>query len=515
MIFEKKVIIYEERVEMMGEVLLKAEHVYKEFDATKALTDVSLELHRGEIRGLIGENGSGKSTFARIVTGIYPPTSGTMSYRGDSYQPKSVLDSRKHGIVLLAQESGTINSLTIAENMFLGEEFQFSKIGDVSLRKLKAETQRVLKENGIEGVNVRDKISKYSFEERKMIEVARAMENKPEILIVDETTTALSQSGRDRIYKIIKEQKEKDRCVLFISHDLDEVQRICDAVTVLRDGIYVDTLEKTEITVDKMRTLMVGREMSGTYYRADHECSYENEVVLSVDDVNYGNTLRDISLELHKGEILGLGGLTECGMHELCKIVFGAIKPTSGRVILKKGNTEIRSTATSIANKIAYFPKDRDQESLFQATSIRDNIVAASFAKLKKGFFIFPKDEKKLAAEKASELSVKMRGIDQMVSDLSGGNKQKVVVAKWLANDSEIMIMDCPTRGIDIGVKASIYRLMEQLKREGKSIIMVSEEMEELLGMSDRILIIKNGRINGEFKRSESLNQYAIIEKMV
>ncbi len=501
----------------MSNVLVKCEHISKEFGATKALSDVSVEFHEGEVRGLIGENGSGKSTLSKIITGVYQPTSGTMEYKGKPYSPKSFLESKRLGIAILAQEAGTISSLSVAENMFLGEESRFSRFGDVSMNRLKKETTRILEAYGITGVDPAAKVSRYSFEERKMFEVARAMDGQPDILIVDETTTALSQAGRERIYEIIKRQKEEGKCVIFISHDMDEVVRVCDSVTVLRDGIYVDTISGEDITVDQMRTLMVGREMTGAYYRADHACTYQDEVVLSVDNVSYGNILFDVSLQLHKGEILGLGGLTECGMHELCKVIFGAFKPSSGTVTLKTphGDVQIKDPRQAIENKIAYLPKDRDQESLFQATSIRDNIVAASLGKLQKGFFIPPSAERKLAQEKAEELSIKMQDTSQMVSDLSGGNKQKVVIAKWLANESEVLIMDCPTRGIDIGVKANIYRLMEKLKAEGKAIIMVSEEMEELLGMSDRIVIIKDGRVTGEFERSAALSEFDIIEKMV
>jgi len=259
---------------------------------------------------------------------------------------------------------------------------------------------------------------------------------------------------------------------------------------------------------------MIGRELSGSYYR-DEKSYSTDESVLEVRDINYADVLHNISFRLNKGEILGLGGLTECGMHELCKVVFGAIKPDSGEVVLSETGVKVTSPSIAIKNHIAYLPKDRDQESVFLMTSIKDNITVTSLDNLKKGIFISPRSEKKLAVDAADELAVKMQNVEQFAKELSGGNKQKVVVAKWMANDSRIIIMDCPTRGIDIGVKATIYKLMEKLISEGKSIIMVSEELPELLGMSDRILIMKDGVINGQFSRSDNLTERMLIEKII
>ena len=348
-----------------------------------------------------------------------------------------------------------------------------------------------------------------------MIETARSLSKQPDILIIDETTTALSKKGVERIYEIIAEQKEKGTAVLIISHDLSEVQHLCDEVMILRDGVFIDLLKGDDINPDNMRRKMIGREFEGSYYRGDFECTYEDEVVLSAEGLTLDGVFYDISFELHRGEILGFGGLSDCGMHEVLKTVFGAIKPTRGSVTLKEGNVRLHSTSASVRRKIAYIPKDRDKESLFQPTSIKDNIVAASLDKIKKGIFISPLIERRTANEQAGIMEVKMQSVNQMAKDLSGGNKQKVVIAKWLANDSRIFIMDCPTRGIDVGVKAKIYRLMEDFKRRGISVLMVSEEMMELIGMADRIITMKDGRRTGEFIRSDSLSEADIIEKII
>lgn len=499
----------------MAETILKAEHMYKEFGATKAITDVTIELKKGVILGLVGENGSGKSTLSSMIAGVYPPTKGMMTYKGETYKPSSVLEARKAGIQYLTQEQGTIDGMTVAENMFLGEEDRFGTHGMVDIRQMNAHAKEILEANNLSDVDPARKIDAYSFEDRKMIETARSLSKQPDILIIDETTTALSKKGVERIYEIIAEQKEKGTAILIISHDLAEVQQLCDEVVILRDGVYIDTLRGDEINPDNMRQKMIGREFEGSYYRGDHECTYEDEVVLAVKDLCVEGIFEDISFDLHKGEILGIGGLSDCGMHEVLKAVFGAIKPTHGSATLCRGDVKLTSTSTSVRNKVAYIPKDRDKESLFQPTSIQDNIVASCLDKIKAGPFIPPRAERDMAMAEAKKMEVKMQNVSQMVKALSGGNKQKVVLAKWLANDSTIFIMDCPTRGIDVGVKAKIYRLMEGFKRSGISVLMVSEEMMELIGMADRIITMRDGRLTGEFTRSETLGEADIIQAII
>lgn len=499
----------------MAETIFRAEHMFKEFGATKAVTDVTIELHKGTVLGLVGENGSGKSTLSSMIAGVYPPTKGSMTYKGQEYKVGSVLEARKAGVQYLTQEQGTIDGMTVAENMFLGEEDSFGKKGMVNMRALVARSKEILEENALGYVNPTRAIDDYSFEDRKMIETARSLSKNPEILIIDETTTALSKKGVERMYEIIAEQKEKGTAIMIISHDLTEVQHLCDEVMILRDGIFIDLLTGDDINPDNMRRLMIGREFEGSYYRGDFECTYEDEVVLKADHISVDGLFHDISFELHKGEILGIGGLSDCGMHEVLKTAFGAIKPTHGTVTLTDGNVQLKNTTTSVQHKIAYIPKDRDKESLFQPTSIKDNIVAASLDKIKKGPYIPPSAEKRMANEEAEIMEVKMQNVMQYAKDLSGGNKQKVVIAKWLANDSRIFIMDCPTRGIDVGVKAKIYRLMEDFKRQGISVLMVSEEMMELIGMADRIITMKDGRQTGEFTRSANLTEADIIEKII
>ena len=383
-------------------------------------------------------------------------------------------------------------------------------------KKLNDQAQKVIDEMGLE-VSATEPIDHLSFENRKLVEVIRAMTDEPKLLIVDETTTALSQYGREKIYGIIQQMKKDNKSVIFITHDLNELMDVCDSATVLRDGHYIDTIYKEEFSEDRIRQCMIGRDLTGSYYRSDAvgEIPDEEGVVLDVRNVSLGRRVRKVSLQLKQGEILGIGGLTDCGMHDLAQLMFGALDGDEGEVIHVASGEKITSPHQAIKLGMAYIPKDRDQASIFLASSIRDNVTIAATDRLMVKGFLSKKKEKEMALEETKKLSVKMYDINQLVRALSGGNKQKVAVAKWLANDSEILIMDCPTRGIDIGVKSAMYSLMEQLKREKKSIIMISEELPELIGMVDRLLIMKDGRISGEFFRKDGLSETAIIKKMI
>ena len=495
---------------------LVVEHMSKHFDTVKAVEDVSFSIYPGEVRGLIGENGSGKSTLSAMICGSLKPNGGTMQLDGQPYRPKSIIDARGKGVAILLQERGTIDGMTVAENMFIGMEDDFKGRIGINKEKMHRVAKEILDQIGASHIHPGDLVDSYKFEDRKLVEVARALYTKPELLIVDETTSALSLQGREAIYRIIARFKEENKCVIFIGHDLDEIIRVCDTATVLKDGRYMDTLSGPDMNPSKMRSLMIGRENLGHYYRADYAPSYDSDhVVLHAEHLCSGSAIRDISLDLHAGEILGICGLSDSGMHDLAKALFGACRLDGGTVTLSETGQVITNTQQAVKAKMAYLPKDRDSESLFLPTTIRDNISLTCYDRKKKGPFINKRHMRQIALAQAEALNLKCSSISQLVMELSGGNKQKVVVGKWLANEANILIMDCPTRGIDVGVKAAIYDLIQNMKQEGKSIIMLSEEMAEVIGMADRILVIRHGSITGEFMRSADLTEHMIVEKII
>lgn len=506
---------------MSKEVIVEVKHMDKRFGSTIALNDVSIEVRRGEIQGLIGENGSGKSTVTSIISGMQKADSGQMIYKGEKWEPFSMLWALEKGIGMIVQESGTVPGISVAENIFLGETDRFKALGDggrkwgmVRRKEMMKEAQKALDSIGASHIKAEQMTAMLDMQDRKLVEIAKIMIKNPEVLVVDETTTALSQIGRDIIYKIMNRMKEENKAVIFISHDLDEIMNVCDSLTVLRDGKIIVTFSKEEFDEELIKTSMIGREMQGDYYRGDYDGSYDDEVVLEVKDASLGNQLKNFNLQIHRGEILGVGGLSHCGMHTLGKVLFGACKPETGRVLIK--GRELKNEADAMKEQIGYVAKDRDVESLCLNASIRDNIAVGGldrFALHK--FLILPGKEKKYVQKQINDLSVKCAEMDQYVSALSGGNKQKVVFGKWIGRGSEILILDCPTRGVDIGVKQAMYQLMYRMKKEGKSIIIISEEMAELIGMADRLVIMKDGEIKKEFPRSETLSESDIIRYMI
>ncbi len=501
----------------MNEILLEIKHMHKAFGPTIALKDVNMTVRRGEIRGLIGENGSGKSTIMSIASGMQPATSGEMTYLGRPWQPETMIEAQQAGISMILQEANTIPGVTVAQNIFAGREKEFSKMGIIHMKKMYRAADRLLEKFGIGHIKANQPIDRYTFEERKLIELVRCVDERTNILVIDETTTALSLDGRQILYRLIHQLAEKEnKAVVFVSHDMDEILEHCSVLTVLRDGDIVGELSSDDMqspdAVKNIRYLMVGREIGEKYYREDYDTSHQPEVALELSHVTVG-PIRDFSLKLHKGEIIGFGGLSGCGMHELGRIAYGLEKPESGKVL--RNGRAITSSLSAIENGIGYISKNRDNEALILAGSIQDNIVLPSIPALEKGIFIHPRDERATADKEIEAFRIKCRNGRQWVNTLSGGNKQKVSFAKWTAKGSEVIIMDCPTRGVDIGVKQAMYSLIEEMKKEGRAILMISEELSELVGMADKIVIMKDFRVTKEFMRSPDLKQTDIIEYMI
>lgn len=499
----------------MSEIRLQVKNLCKSFGITKAVQNVSFDINKGEVHALIGENGSGKSTLTNMLTGIYTKDSGEFILDGKEIHPKNQVEANNEGVSIIVQELGTLDGLTVAENIFLGHEDKFVKYGIKNTNAMNKQANELLKKYGFERIKASDMVDDYNFEDRKLVEIVKATYFGPKIVVIDETTTALSQEGREELYKHMKRIRAEGNTVIFISHDLPEVLELSDTITILRDGVYIDTVKSADVTEDDLKKLMVGREVTGDYYRADYGEKVSDEVVLSVKNVTVPGLIKDVNFELHKGEILGFGGLSESGMHEVGKACFGASFDREGKVTLADG-TEINDIPTAISHSIAYTSKDRDNESVVMNQSIGENICIPSLDSLSnKAGILSGKKMKEFSNKFAKEMSVKMVNTDQFVSNLSGGNKQKVVLARWIGKDSDILVLDSPTRGIDIKVKQDIYQLMDKMRKNGKSIIMISEEMAELIGMCDRIIIMKDGMISGELERNPEMDENKLIAKMV
>lgn len=499
----------------MSETILTVKGMNKSFGPTRALCNVDFELKRGEVHGLIGENGSGKSTLTSIIAGIQPADSGEMTYKGKPYDPGSVVKAMDDGIAMIVQEMGTAGSISVAENLFMGNLSGFSKASFVNKKAMMKKAGEALEAAGITDIKAQMPTGSLNPESRKKVEIAKAMMIDPEVLIVDETTTALSQDGREILYSCIEKMRSENKAVIMISHDLDEIMEICSVVTVLRDGNIIGTLQKEEFDAEQIKTMMVGREIRGDLYRSDYDGTVSSEVVLSAKDISGAWQISDVSLELHRGEILGIGGIASGGIHELGKLLFGIDKTALGSVVLGDG-TKVSNPRVAVKHKMGYVSKNRDEESLMLDTTIKNNLVLPALSRIAKGgIFIYGRSEKEVATKIIEEMSVKCQSQDAPIRSLSGGNKQKVSFGKWLGCGTEILILDCPTRGIDIGVKQAMYRMIYQLKQEGISFILISEELQELIGMSDRILILKDGRITGEYERSRELNEHDLVKVMV
>ena len=502
---------------MSSEIIFEARHMHKAFGQTIALKDVDITLRRGEIRGLIGENGSGKSTIMSIASGMQPATGGEMFYMGRPWAPKSMVQAQENGISMILQEASTITGVTVAQNIFAGHEKEFSKCGVINMKKMYRAADELLEKFGIGHIKARDMLDVYNFEERKLIEIVRCVNDNTQILVVDETTTALSLDGRQILYSIMHRlAEEENKTVVFISHDMDEILEQCSVLTVLRDGEIIGHLSRDEMdapdAVSRIRYMMVGREIGEKYYREDHTPSRGEKAALELKDVSFGE-IKNFDLTLYEGEIVGIGGLSGCGMHDIGRIAYGLEKLEKGEVI--RGGKKIRSPLAAIENGIGYISKNRDTEALILDGSIRDNIVLPSVPALSEKGFIKPKKEEELAQKEIDSFRIKCGSSAQYVNTLSGGNKQKVSFAKWTAKGSEVLIMDCPTRGVDIGVKQFMYSLIEEMKKEGKAILLISEELSELLGMADRLLIMKDFEVVREFARSADLKQTDVIEYMI
>ena len=483
---------------MSEEYVLELDHIRKEYPGVVALADVTLKLRRGEILGLIGENGAGKSTLIKCCSGAVIPTSGKIRINGKEFDRMTPQLAAENGIAIIYQEFNNVTELSAAENLFLGRPIRKGIV--IDRKAMEAEAARAFEQLHI-NINPRELVKNLSVGYQQMIEIAKAIHQNAQVLIMDEPSAPLTNNEVENMFKVVELLKQRGVSIIYISHRLEEIFRLTDRVEVIRDGHYVDTRDTADVDVDQLIRMMVGREMNQKFPpRAS--CVDESRVVLELRDV-CGNKNKNMSLKLHAGEVLGLGGLVGAGRTELAEMIFGAKPKESGQILLNGKEINPKSPREAIDLGIALVPEDRKRHGTLLTNSIKNNINMPIYQRISKASVIHSGKEKKTAEKYREEIQIKCPTINQLVKNLSGGNQQKVILGKWLAADSQLIIFDEPTRGIDVGAKFEIYKLINALVEQGRSVLMISSEMEELMGMSDRIIVLAEHRMTGELTKEQ------------
>ena len=487
----------------MGEVILTMKGIDKSFPGVHALDHVDLEIRKGEVHALMGENGAGKSTLMKVLTGIYSKDSGSITYEGKEVEFTSPRDAQDAGIVIVHQELNMLNHLTVAQNIFIGREIMNGKL--INDAKMNEEAAKLFRQLNID-IDPKEKMGNLTVGKQQMCEIAKAISHEAKVIIFDEPSAALTEAEIEELFKIIRDLRDKQLGIVYISHRMDEIKVITDRVTVMRDGSYVGTLITKDCTKDDIINMMVGRVIYEDP-KTESNVAPDAPVVLKVEHLNAGKMVQDVSFELHKGEILGFSGLMGAGRTETARALFGADPKESGDIYVNGKKVDIKSPMDAVKCGIGYLSEDRKRYGIVVAKSGAENSTMASMENFMNGIFINKKKENEIAKKYVNDLKTKTPGVDQLVVNLSGGNQQKVVIAKWLVRNCDILIFDEPTRGIDVGAKSEIYHLMNELVAEGKSIIMISSEMTEILRMSDRIVVMCEGKKTGEIDISEATQE--------
>ncbi len=487
----------------MGEVILTMKGIDKSFPGVHALDHVDLEVRRGEVHALMGENGAGKSTLMKVLTGIYTKDSGTITFEGKEVEFHNTREAQDAGIVIVHQELNMLGHLTVAQNIFFGREFK--KGLGIDDKKMNEEAAKLFERLNID-IDPTATMSDLTVGKQQMCEIAKAISHEAKVIIFDEPSAALTEAEIEELFKIIRDLRAQNLGIIYISHRMDEIKVITDRVTVMRDGAYVGTLITEECTKNDIINMMVGR----VIYEDPKTHSMVPEgapVVLKVENLNAGKMVQNVSFELHKGEILGFSGLMGAGRTETARAIFGADPKQSGDIYMNGEKVTINTPQDAVNHGIGYLSEDRKRFGIVVQKSVAENTTLATLKEYLSGIFINKRKEEKVAQEFVDSLATKTPGVDQLVVNLSGGNQQKVVIAKWLCRNSDVLIFDEPTRGIDVGAKNEIYKLMNKLAAEGKAIIMISSEMTEILRMSDRIVVMCEGKITGELDIAEATQE--------
>jgi ribose transport system ATP-binding protein len=489
----------------MDDILVLMEDIDKSFPGVHALDHCPFELRAGEVHALVGENGAGKSTLMKVLAGVYSKDSGRIIYKGNEVEipnPRAALDL---GISIIHQELNLMPDLTVAQNIFIGREPRMGVRVLLDDKKINEQAQEVFEMMRLD-LDPRTKVSDLTVAKQQMVEIAKALSFNSSVLIMDEPTAALTESEIDELFRMIRDLREQGVGIVYISHRLEELKQISDRVTVMRDGHYVDTVLSDEATIDQIISMMVGRII---YESAPEVPENPNEeIVLEVKNLNRGNAIKDVSFQLKRGEILGFAGLMGAGRTEVARAVFGADRLDSGELFVNGKEVEIDHPQDAVDLGIGYLSEDRKRYGLTLGMDVESNIILSSLKRFL-GFlgWVNTTKSRETARHFVDALSIKTPSIQQKVKNLSGGNQQKVIIAKWLTSDSDILIFDEPTRGIDVGAKSEIYKLLNELVQQGKSIIMISSELPEILRMSHRIVVMCEGRITGELDVAEATQE--------
>ncbi len=496
----------------MGDYKLELKNISKSFPGVKALDHVQLSLRPGTVHALMGENGAGKSTLMKCLFGIYKMDEGEVYLDGQKIEINNPDEAMAHGIAMVHQELQPVPARSVAENLYLGRfpTRNFGPLKMIDHKKMYAETERWLKEVKMD-FDPKAQLGSLSIGQMQSVEIAKAVSQQAKVVIFDEPTSSLSDNEVEALFRIMNDLRDKGVAMVYISHKMDEIKRIADDITIMRDGTYVGTWSAAEMSTDQIIAKMVGRELTNVYPPRGNE---PGEVVMEVKDLCsiHEKSFQHVSFTLRKGEILGFGGLVGAQRTELMEGLFGIRGVASGEVYVRGQKVKIKHPIDAMNAGIGLITEDRRGNGIFGCLSIKDNVGVSVYNKYLQGGFIL--DHKKInqvVDESIQKLRIKTPSMKEHISNLSGGNQQKVIVSRWLANDPDVLIMDEPTRGIDVGAKHEIYEIMNELARQGKAIIMISSEMSELLGMSDRVYVMCNGKMTGEIKEAEEMTQAGVM----
>ncbi len=492
----------------MSKVLFSAKGIKKYFGATKALDGVDLEVKEGEVVGLIGENGAGKSTLLKIIVGVQGQDEGEMTMNGGVFAPKTPLEANKKGIGMVFQEQSLIVTLTVGQNIFFGRENNFRKMGLVNWKKMHSQANDALLDVGCKNISAKKKVIALNFATRQMVEIAKVVNiikssgAEKCLILLDEPTSVLNEEETQTLFKVVKELTAMGHGIIFVSHRLDEVLAISDRVFVYKDGQNAGNMDISEASEAKMYEMMVGRSTTTEYYKLDMQKKPSDEVVLAVKDLGLTGVFKNVSFELKKGEILGFCGVVGSGKEEICSVICGDDEPTTGDYIYKGNKVNFKSCYQALKNGILMIPKERLVEGIVDMLSVKENIALSNVNMLKKGPLVSMKLYNKQADDWIKKLRIKTPGKDSLLVQLSGGNQQKVVFARAMASECEVLILNHPTRGVDVGAKEEIYTLIREMVATGKSVILLGDTLDECIGLSNRVLILKDGLVTGEFDAS-------------